>query len=391
MPDAPHVPLLDLKAQYATIRRPVRQAVERVLDGQQFILGPEVAGLEKELADYCEAGHAVGCASGSDALLIALMAFGVGRGDQVVCPAYTFFATAGSIARLGAEPVFADIDPATYNLDAEQARRAAERCDRLRAIVPVHLFGRAADVDAFRRLGEQLGVPVVEDAAQAIGARDARGRRVGGQSSVGCFSFFPSKNLGGYGDGGLLTTNDAERAEHLRALREHGSRDRYLHPIVGLNSRLDELQAAVLRVKLRHLEDWSEARRTNAAHYDGAFAAQGARPSSVPLEAGGLPLRTPLAPPGPALHVYNQYVIRVPADRRDALREHLTQRGIGTAVYYPLGLHLQACFASLGHRTGDLPETERACRETLALPIYAELTRAQREHVIAAILEFLGG
>lgn len=384
-----HVPLLDLKAQYASIREPVRAAIDRVLESQSFVLGPEVEGLEKELADYCEVTHAIGCASGSDAILLALMAHGVGAGDEVLCPAYTFFATAGSVARLGAVPVFVDIDPATYNMDPVAARAAAARCRRLRAIQPVHLFGQAADPEAWLALGREYGVPVIEDAAQAIGARDASGRRVGSRSTVGCFSFFPSKNLGGYGDGGLLTTNDSELADRLRLLRMHGSRDRYLHPLLGVNSRLDALQAAVLRVKLVHLDAWSAARREHAASYDRAFVALGARSSSVPWAPGGFPVRTPAAPPEPAWHVYNQYVIRIPAERRDALQKHLAAGGIGSAIYYPLGLHLQDCFAPLGYRPGSLPETERASRETLALPVYPELTPAQLDHVVASVAEFL--
>ncbi len=385
----PRVPLLDLKAQYASIRQPVRDAIERVLESQAFVLGPEVEGLEKELADYCESAHAVGCASGSDALLLALMAYGVGPGDEVICPAYTFFATAGSIARLGAVPVFADIDPATYNLDVGAVRAAAARCRRLRAIMPVHLFGQAADLDALLQLAAERGVPVLEDAAQAIGARDAAGRRAGSRGAAGCFSFFPSKNLGGYGDGGLLTTADPELADRLRMLRMHGSRDRYEHPLLGMNSRLDALQAAVLRVKLRHLDSWSDARREHAAYYDRSFAERGARPSSDPLDAGGPPLRTPRPPAEPARHVYNQYVIRVPAKRRDPLQKHLASRGIATAIYYPLGLHLQECFANLGWRPDSLPETERASRETLALPVYPELTREQLDHVVASVMAFL--
>jgi dTDP-4-amino-4,6-dideoxygalactose transaminase len=389
MSDTFQVPLLDLKAQYATIRGEVEKAVQRVLEAQGFILGPEVEALEREMADYGEVEHAVGCASGSDALLLALMACGVGPGDQVVCPAYTFFATAGSIARLGAVPVFADIDPTTYNLDVQRARTASEGCKRLKALLPVHLFGQAADLDGFLALGRDLAVPVIEAAAQAIGTRDAAGRRVGSRGAIGCFSFFPSKNLGAYGDGGLLTTKDAESAERLRVLRVHGSQPKYVHKRVGINSRLDALQAAVLRVKLSRLDGWSEARRHNARYYDRAFQDAGAQPSSVPLGEGGLPLRTPLPPAEPAVHSYNQYVIRTRAELRDGLRQHLLEQKIGTEIYYPIGLHLQECFAALGYRPGSLPQTESAARETLALPIYPELTRAQQDYVVGSILAFL--
>lgn len=391
MSRTPTVPLLDLKAQYARIRPEVDAAIARVVESQAFILGPEVDSFEQEVGAYCEVDHAIGCGSGSDAILLALLALGVGAGDEVLCPAYTFFATAGSVARLGATPVFADIDPATYNVDLDHARRTARACRRLRALLPVHLFGRAADVEGFRELGRELGLPVVEDAAQAIGTRDAQGRRVGSASTAGCFSFFPSKNLGGYGDGGLVTTPDASLAERIRVLRVHGMEPKYEHPFVGINSRLDALQAAVLRVKLPHLDAWSDARRRNAEAYDAAFAGAGAAPSSVRLSAGDLPLRTPLPPAPPATHIYNQYVIRVPAERRDALRAHLAEHGVGSEVYYPIGLHRQVCFAFLGYDPGSLPETEAAARETLALPVYPELTPAQREHVVGCVLAFLRG
>lgn len=389
MSAAMQVPLLDLRAQYATIRDEVSKAIERVVAAQGFILGPEVEGLEAEIAEYGEVAHAIGCASGSDALLLALMALGVKPGDEVLCPAYTFFATAGAVARVGAVPVFADIDPVTYNLDLSHAREVARGCKRLRAVIPVHLFGRAIDVEATLSLGREHGVPIIEDAAQAIGTRDQQGRRVGSQGTVGCFSFFPSKNLGGFGDGGVLTTGDAELAGRLRILRVHGMEPKYEHLLLGINSRLDALQAAVLRVKLPHLDTWSEGRRRNAHHYDTGFADAGAASSRVPLSEGGLPLRTPQPTEPPATHIYNQYVIRVPAGRRDALRAHLLERGIGTEIYYPIGLHLQRCFAGLGYAPGSLPETESAARETLALPIYPELTESQRDYVIASVVEFL--
>jgi dTDP-4-amino-4,6-dideoxygalactose transaminase len=389
MSSSPRVPALDLRAQYATIRDEVRAAVDRVFENQAFILGEEVESLERELAAFCEARFAITCGSGSDALLLALMALDVGPGDEVICPAFTFFATAGAVSRLGARPVFVDIDPATYNIDPAAVRAAAARCKRLRAILPVHLYGAAADMDALIAIANESGAALVEDAAQAIGARDASGRRIGGRSRVACFSFYPTKNLGGAGEGGFLSTDDADLAERLRRLRVHGSSRRYVHEELGMNSRLDALQAVVLRVKLRRLDAWNEARHRHAVAYDQAFARGGAQPNTVPLAAGGLPLRTPASVAPPAVHVHHQYVIRVSAALRDPLREHLAAHGIGSDVYYPLGLHQQQCFAALGHREGDLPETERAAREVVALPIYPELETAQREHVVASVLDFL--
>jgi dTDP-4-amino-4,6-dideoxygalactose transaminase len=385
------VPFLDLRAQYASIRGEVRAAVDRVFESQVFVLGPEVEALERELAAYCEARFAIGCGSGSDALLLALQAVGVGAGDEVICPSFTFFATASSVVRLGARPVFADIDPATYTLDPNAARRAAARCHRLRAIVPVHLYGRPADLDALVALADELGVALIEDAAQAIGARDASGRRVGARGRVACFSFYPSKNLGGAGEGGLVTTDDEALATRVARLRAHGSSRRYVHEEIGMNARLDAVQAAVLRVKLRHLDGWNEARRRHAVAYDADFASAGARPVPLALDAGGLPLRTPapLAPPG--LHAQHQYVVRVPADRRDALRAHLGERGVDSDVYYPVGLHQQRCFEELTESGVALPETERAAREVVALPIHPELSEAQRRHVVASVVEHLKG
>jgi dTDP-4-amino-4,6-dideoxygalactose transaminase len=387
--EATPVPLLDLRAQYATIRAEIEAAIAPVLESQRFVLGPEVEALEEEVAGYCGARFAVGCASGSDALLLALMALGVGPGDQVVCPTYTFFATGGAISRLGAEPVFADVDPASYNASAATLERAAARCARLRALLPVHLFGRAAELEGIEALAGRLGVPVIEDAAQAIGSLDGRGRRIGATGRVACFSFFPSKNLGGFGDGGLLTTGDEALARSLRMLRVHGGEPKYHHQVVGVNSRLDALQAAVLRVKLRHLEHWTEARRRNAAHYDELFGAAGAADSGVPLGQGGLPLRFPASPAEPARHVFNQYVIRVPGALRDRLRAFLAERRVGTEIYYPIPLHLQKCFRHLGYVEGELPEAEAAARETLALPIYAELSKEQVEHVADSVVDFL--
>lgn len=377
------VPFLDLRVQYRSIRAEIESAIGRVLESQQFILGPEVAALEGEIARYCGARRAVGCASGSDALLLALMALGVGPGDEVVCPAFTFFATGGAIARLGALPVFADIDPASYNLDLSAARKAAEGCQRLRALLPVHLFGQAAEGDALGSLARELGVPLIEDAAQALGARDSSGGPAGTRGAFGCFSFYPTKNLGAFGDAGMVTTDNEEGADRIARLRVHGGETPTLPSELGINSHLDALQAAVLRVKLQHLERWTEGRRSNAAHYDRAFAELGAPDSSVPLEASDdFPLRTPKPPDAPARHIYNQYVVRVPRERRDPLREALAQRGIETGIYYPRGLHQQACFRAAA--SGELPETERACSETLALPVYPELRPEQLDHVVAA-------
>jgi dTDP-4-amino-4,6-dideoxygalactose transaminase len=381
----PAIPLLDLRAQHEALRAELRAAVDAVFARQAFVLGEEVEALERELAAYVEARHGVGVASGSDALLLVLHALGVGPGDEVICPSFTFFATAGAVARLGARPVFADIDPASYCLDPASVRREAARCRRLRAIVAVHLYGRAADNDALLALAGELGVPLVEDAAQAIGARDASGRRVGARGRAACWSFYPTKNLGGAGDGGMVTTDDEELAERLRRLRVHGSPRRYVHEELGMNSRLDALQAAVLRVKLRRLEAWNAARRAHARAYDEAFAKAGALPSSVPLSAGGLPLRTPEPPAPPAESVHHLYVVRVPRERREALRAHLTRCGIGHDVYYPLGLHQQRCFAEAA-RDARLPETEAAAAEVLALPLYPELRADQRERVVEAVL-----
>lgn len=384
------VPFLDLRAQYAGLRAEIRAAVDGVFERQAFVLGEEVEAFEREAASFVEARRGVGCASGSDALLLVLHALGVGPGDEVICPSFTFFATAGAIARLGARPVFADIDPASYCLAPAAARAAAAGCTRLRAIVAVHLYGRAADTGALLALANELGVPLVEDAAQAIGARDASGRRVGGRGLAACWSFYPTKNLGAAGDAGLVTTDDDGLADRLARLRVHGSPRRYEHEEIGMNSRLDALQAAVLRVKLRRLEGWNAARRTHARAYDEAFAKAGARPSSVPLRAGGLPLRTPAPAEPPAECAHHLYVVRLPAERRDAVRASLAARGIGSDVYYPLGLHQQRCFRALAARTAPLPETERAASEVLALPLYPELREEQREHVVTTLLDELG-
>lgn len=367
------IPLLDLRAQYASIRAEVEEAVRRVLESQQCILGPDVAALEDEIAAYCGVKHAIGCGSGTDALLLALRALDIGPGDEVLTTPFTFFATAGAIANVGATPVFADIDPVTFNLDPAAARAVLERRPRIRAILPVHLYGLCADMDEFLAMAAGRGIPVIEDAAQAIGA-EYRGRRAGSIGAIGCFSFFPTKNLGGAGEGGILTTNDDRLADRLRALRVHGSRTRYYHDEVGTNSRLDTLQAAILRVKLRRLEEWTARRIAHAGLYTRTLGELGA------------PVQPPQLPPYPARHVYHQYVIRAP--RRDALREWLARQGIASEIYYPLPLHRQQCFLRLGYAEGVLPRSEQAAREVLALPIYPELEPAQIVRVCRAIQAF---
>lgn len=368
-----NVPLLDLTRQYRPIRDEVMAAIARVCDSQHFILGEEVEALERELAAMLEVRHAVGVSSGTDALLVAMMACGVGPGDEVVVPVYSFFATAGSVARLGARPVFADIDPATFNLDPDRA--AAALTPRTRAIVPVHLFGQSADLEPVLDAARARGIAVIEDAAQAIGARYG-GRPVGSLGTFGCFSFFPSKNLGAFGDGGLVTTGDDGLAERVRLLRNHGMQPKYWHHAVGGNFRLDAVQAAVLRVKARHLAQWTEARQRNAARYRQLFAGAGLEEVGLPVEAPGRD------------HIYNQFVVRV--RDRDRLRAWLSARGIGTEVYYPVPFHLQPCFADLGWREGDFPQAEAAARDTLALPIFGELTAAEQERVVDAIAAFYG-
>ncbi|MGQ9918280.1 MAG: DegT/DnrJ/EryC1/StrS family aminotransferase [Bryobacteraceae bacterium] len=367
------IPLLDLTAQYSAIRGEIEEAVRRVFQSQQFILGPDVAALEQEVAAYCGVEHAIGCGSGTDALLLALRALGIGPGDEVLTTPFTFFATAGAIANVGARPVFADIDPATFNLDPVQAREVLEKRPRVRAILPVHLYGLCADMDPLLEMARGRGIPVIEDAAQAIGAEYC-GRRAGSMGAIGCFSFFPTKNLGGAGEGGILTTHDAALAERLRALRVHGSRVRYYHDEVGTNSRLDTLQAAVLRVKLRHLEEWTARRIALAETYRQTFRRL------------GTPVRVPELPAYPARHVYHQFVIRAP--RRDRLREFLAANGIGAEIYYPLPLHRQKCFDALGYTEGSFPESERAAREVLALPIYPELSAADIGEVCSTIHRF---
>lgn len=382
-----HVPLLDLKAQYATIRAEIEPVVREVIESQYFIGGPKVDQLEREIAVYCRADHAIGCANGSDAIVLALQALDVGPGDEVLCPTYTFFATAGAVHRLGAKPVFADIDPASYNVCPESIRSAINKHPKVKVIIPVHLFGQAVQLDAILAIAKEKGLPVVEDAAQAIGTEDEHGVRVGSRGAIGTFSFFPSKNLGGFGDGGIITTNDQRLGDRIRRLRNHGMEPRYYHDEVGMNSRLDALQAAVLSVKLRHLDSWSAGRQRNAAYYDQRFAEAGAKTSATPLSASGFALRTPQPAAKGARHIYNQYVVRVPAAIRDRVRDELNRRKIGTEVYYPVPLHLQKCFASLGYSNGSFPHSELAAKETIALPIYADLTPAQLEWVATSVID----
>lgn len=364
---------LDLRAQFATIREEVMGAITRVMERQNFILGNEVRAFEEEFSAAFGAKHAISCASGSDALVLALMAAGVGAGDEVITTPFTFIATAGSIARVGAKPVFADIDPATYNLNPDSVSAAIT--PRTRAVMPVHLFGLAADLDPITRIAKAHGLTVVEDAAQAVGARYHQ-QYVGNIGHFGCFSFFPSKNLGGAGDGGLVTTQDAGLAERLRLLRVHGSRTKYHHEILGTNSRLDALQAAILRVKLRHLDEWTRARQARARRYRELFEESGLR-NVVAL------------PPEPSvqyLHVYNQFSIR--CAERDRLREFLMKSGIPSEIYYPLPLHLQSAFSYLGYQRGQFPHAELASNQVLALPVFPELTESQQVSVVKAIAEF---
>jgi len=375
-----NVPLLDLKAQYATIRADVERALAELFAEQHFILGPAVERFENEMKAYTRAGHAIGVASGSDALLLALMALEVGPHDAVVTTPFTFFATAGSIVRTGARLVFADIDPATFNIAPDAAAAAlagASRNARRTVLMPVHLYGRVAEMAELSAVAARHGAPIVEDAAQAVGARCA-GRMAGTFGAVGALSFFPSKNLGAAGDAGMVLSSDDELANRLRMLRTHGSVRRYFHERVGINSRLDALQAALLSVKLSHLERWNEGRRQRAAAYSRRFRERGLDPG---------PIRVP--DPADGEHVFHQYVIR--AERRDALRDRLTRAGVETQVYYPVPLHRQPCFQSLGFRDGEFPHAEQASRECLALPIYPELRDDPLDHVVETIAGFYRG
>ena len=382
------VPLLDLKAQYATIRDKIDPAVREVLETQMFIGGPKVAALESRCAEYLRMPHAVGCSNGSDALILALDALGIGPGDEVIVPTFTFFSTAGSVSRVGATPVFADIDPTTYQIDPKSVIDVLESRPEgaVKAIIPVHLFGQACDLDSIMAIAASHDLRVIEDAAQAIGTEDVHGRRVGSIGDIGTYSFFPSKNLGGFGDGGLCATTDEALSERMLRFRNHGMKPKYFHHDVGLNSRLDALQAAVLLVKIEHLDAWSAARQSNARFYDEAFAAAGAGTSADSLDSGGLLLRTPQPAAAGARHIYNQYVIRVPAAHRDELRQSLKDASIGTEIYYPKCLHQQDCYRDLGYAAGQFPEAERASGEVLAIPIYPELSEDQKTHVVDTVL-----
>ena len=387
------VPLLDLTLQYEKIAAEVQAAIGRVCASQQFILGPQVRELELRMARYTGCEHGIGVSSGTDALLLALMALGIGPGDAVITSPFTFFATAGTIARLGARPIFCDIDRETFNLSPARVEELiARECEvrgnggsrqvihrktggRVKAIMPVHLYGQVCEMDAFMDIANRLGLSVVEDAAQAIGAQDRKGRMAGSIGHIGCFSFFPTKNLGAFGDAGLCTTHDPALAERMRILRVHGMEPKYHHSLIGGNFRLDEIQAAVLNVKLEYLDEWRDGRKAHARQYTERLEAGGAAAAVVP----------PVAIQG-GWHVWNQYVIRVP--RRDELRKYLAEAGIGTEIYYPIPLHLQQCFAYLGHRPGEMPESERASSEVLALPVFPELSPAQIDHVAGTIERF---
>jgi dTDP-4-amino-4,6-dideoxygalactose transaminase len=379
------VPLLDLAAQYREIRAEVLPLMEQVCERSHFILGPKVAELEQSIAAYSQCAQGVGVSSGTDALLVALMTLGLGAGDEVITSPYSFFATAGCIARVGARPVFCDIEAHTYNLSPAAVRTFIEQhCSfeggrlvnrltggTIRCLLPVHLYGQCADMDGLLEIARSYGLSVIEDAAQALGSECTGGRRAGSMGQIGCFSFFPSKNLGAFGDGGMCVLGDSALAEKLRVLRVHGGKPKYYHALIGGNFRLDELQAAVLTVKLKRLDAWTAARQRNAAFYDSAF------------ESAGLAsrVRLPAVIPG-YRHIFNQYVIRAGADHRDPLRAHLSAQGVGTEIYYPVPLHLQQCFAYLGGRKGEFPDAEAAATQTLALPIYPELSREQLQYVV---------
>ncbi len=365
------VPLLDLKAQYVTIQSEIRAAIDRVCESQHFILGPEVSALEEELAQVCGARFAIGVSSGTDALLVALMALEVGPGDEVVTTPYSFFATAGVVARLGARPVFVDINPNTFNIDPTAV--PAKLNARTKAIIPVHLYGQCVDLTQLLPLAQERNIPIIEDAAQAIRATDTHGNQAGTTGAMGCFSFFPSKNLGAFGDAGMVVTSDEKLADSLRSLRVHGGKSKYYHPVIGGNFRLDALQAAVLRVKLPYLEAWTAKRRENAARYRNLITRADLLDwITLPQDSAG--------------HIYNQFNIRVP--HRDQLRDFLNERGVGTEIYYPVPLHLQECFQQLNYRPGDFPHAEAAAQESLALPIYPELTEEQQRYVVDLIQEY---
>ena len=371
------VPLLDLRAQYAPMKEEILKTIAEICDSQRFILGDKVESFEQELTAYCQSGASVGVSSGSDALLIALMAEGIKPGDEIITSPFTFFATVGAIVRAGAKPVFADIDPVTFNIDP--AKIAEKITPKTRAIIPVHLFGQAADMDPIVALAKEHNLFIIEDACQAIGA-EYKGKRVGTFAEYGAFSFFPSKNLGCFGDGGAVTCDSAERAQLLKIFRNHGQSKTYIHEYVGGNFRIDAIQAAILSIKLRSLDDWSAARQKNAAIYRELFAAAGLEDQIVLPQTASYSVR----------HIYNQFCILVKDGKRDALKQHLLDNGVGCAVYYPLSLHLQECFKELGGKAGDYPESEKASGEILALPIFGELSREQLEYVVATTAKFYG-
>lgn len=382
------VPLLDLKAQYATLRDQIEPAIKEVCESQYFVMGPKVIELEAAVAEYSSVGYGIGVSSGTDALLVALMALEIGAGDEVITTCYSFFATGGVIARLGARPTFLDIEASTYNLDPAKVREFLEtHAERkngklinaktggtIRAIMPVHLYGQAADMEALNAIASEYDLAIVEDAAQAIGAESGQGVRTGAMGDIGCFSFFPSKNLGAFGDGGMCVARDESLADRLRILRLHGAKPKYYHAFVGGNFRLDALQAAILLVKLQHLDAWTDGRQSNAKFYDKIFDDVADK------------VRRPIIQPGHR-HIFNQYVIEV--DDRDGLQQHLKSLNIGSEVYYPVPLHLQECFADLGYKEGDCPVAEYAARHTLAIPVYPELTVEQQQTVASAVLEYL--
>jgi dTDP-4-amino-4,6-dideoxygalactose transaminase len=384
-----NVPLLDLKPQYAALKAELLQAIERVCASQHFILGAAVKQLEADVAAYSGCKFGIGVSSGTDALLVALMALEIGHGDEVITTPYTFFATGGTVARVGARPVYCDIDPRTYNLSAASVQAFIDQhCEtqggalvnkrtggKVKALMPVHLYGQVADMPPLMAIARRYGLRVIEDAAQAIGSEDAKGQRACSFGDIGCLSFFPTKNLGAFGDAGMCVANDAQLADSLNILRVHGGKPKYYHAVIGGNFRIDEIQAAVLNVKLKHLDAWSAARQRNAKFYDAAFKRAKLGDAAV----------TPFAVPG-ARHIYNQYILRV--KNRDQLREHLSANGVGTEIYYPVPLHLQKCFAYLGYKNGQLPESERAALETVALPIYPELTEAQLQYVVDTVAAF---
>ena len=367
-----NVPFLDLKAQYRTIKPEIMAVIETVCDEQGFILGPRVVDFEQALAKYVGATHAIGCASGSDALLLSMIALGVGHGDEVITVPFTFFATAGSISECGARPVFVDVQPDSFNMDP--AKIEAKITPRTKAIMPVHLFGQCADMEAINAVARRRNLAVIEDACQAIGA-SRNGTRAGALGDTGCFSFFPTKNLGGFGDGGMITTRTTPLNDILLMLRVHGSKIRYVHELPGINSRLDALQAAVLRVKLNHLDTWAEGRQKNARRYEQFFAdAKLSECVTLPKTDKG------------NVHVYNQFTVR--AQKRDNLRAYFKEKGIGSEIYYPIPLHLQSCYRELGYKKGDFPVSERAAEDVLSLPIYAELTEDQQAHVVRTVTDF---